>query len=353
MKWLDAFRLSETEKRGFTFLSILLMLAVLVRLFVLFVPDRPINHKFDAQAYEEWLSEREEKMRVPHAFNPNTITDTALYEIGLQPYVVKNWIALRKRGNTFYQAEDVLKIYGMDTAWFEINRDSLIIPNSKKSKSIPEYKQPVYFAFDPNVVTVYQMQQLGFPDWLATRIEKFRQKGGRFKTAADLQKIYGFPSELFDKVEKYIQIETQELEPEKPKEAVRLSINLNTADTTELMAVNGIGRTFAKRILAYRAKLGGFYSVSQLTEVYGLSADKLEAFNADFQIDKNQIQQLNLNQATFKELVAHPYLEYEQVKQIVNYREALGKFDDVGQLIKLQHFTQKDLERLKYYLQVE
>lgn len=103
--------------------------------------------------------------------------------------------------------------------------------------------------------------------------------------------------------------------------AIADPIDINRADSVHLLPLPGIGPVFAGRIVKYRNLLGGYVSVDQLGEVYGISSETMELIRERISIDSSLIRKMPLNHATFREMLRHPYLEYEDVKAIVNYRE--------------------------------
>ncbi len=158
------------------------------------------------------------------------------------------------------------------------------------------------FPFDPNVATPEQLQELGIPKFLALRIEKYRQKGGKFRRKEDLKKIYDFPPTLFFRLEGYISLpengqkatsgtafeENSRPEPagatlppiresKFPARPTPTAFDINTADTTQLAELRGIGSKLSARIVKYRDALGGFHSTEQYVEVYGLDSILLAA----------------------------------------------------------------------------
>ena len=113
-------------------------------------------------------------------------------------------------------------------------------------------------------------------------------------------------------------------------------VDLNTADTTILKQLPGIGSTFAKWIVEYRAKLGGYCESGQLLEVYGMDSSRYEGIKDFVKIDSSFTpKKLRINADEFKVLLKHPYLEYEAVKEIVNYREHKGLITSWEQLEKI------------------
>lgn len=127
-------------------------------------------------------------------------------------------------------------------------------------------------------------------------------------------------------------------------------IEINSADSAELDELPGIGLVFAKRIIKYREMLGGYVHASQLREVYGMDSVRFSGFVKLIRIDTSGIRKLDLNRATFKELLAHPYLEYDQVKEIVRYRDKKGQLTSPGQLWSAGIIADSLKGRLSHYL---
>ena len=118
-----------------------------------------------------------------------------------------------------------------------------------------------------------------------------------------------------------------------PKETKNIPIlDLNQADSTALVALPQIGEVMASRIHRYRSRLGGFVSMEQLYEIRGMDTARFEAIKPYIVLEANEISKINVNQDEFKALLRHPYLEYEQVKAIVNHRERKGLIKDWTQL---------------------
>ena len=130
-------------------------------------------------------------------------------------------------------------------------------------------------------------------------------------------------------------------------------VELNGADSLQLKKIPGIGSTFARRIVKYRDLLGGYASVDQLGEVYGIDAERLEALRSWFRVDTAQLHRLSVNQATLRELVRHPYLTYEQARAIVRLVQQKGKLQGWENLQLLEEFTESDQIRLLPYLSFE
>ena len=132
----------------------------------------------------------------------------------------------------------------------------------------------------------------------------------------------------------------------KPKKWV-ISINGCSADSLEKL--KGIGPVLAKRIVAFRSKLGGFYSLTQLNEVYGLSAETIEIILPHLILDTTQIKKIKLDEMGADEMAKHPYLSSNEAKAIVSYRNQHGKFLKFSTFKSLHTFREKSINRLLPY----
>ena len=128
-------------------------------------------------------------------------------------------------------------------------------------------------------------------------------------------------------------------------------LNLNSADTTELKSLPGIGSFFAKNIVDYRNKLGGFIEKEQLLEVYAFDSTRMANIENLIIIDTIELRKVNVNTDDFKTILRHPYIEYEDVKKIVNYRESKGMIKNWEQYLKVVGREDVD-ERLELYLEL-
>lgn len=129
------------------------------------------------------------------------------------------------------------------------------------------------------------------------------------------------------------------------------AINLNKADTSGLLQIPEIGPFFAKNIINYRERLGGFIDKEQLLEVYGLDSSRLAIITPHINIyDNLELRKINVNNDDFKTILRHPYIEYEDVKKIVNYRESKGFIKDWETYLKVVDRDSINL-RLRLYLE--
>lgn len=187
------------------------------------------------------------------------------------------------------------------------------------------YNKGKLFVFDPNKVRKEQLIELGLKEKTAGVLIKFRSKGFVFRKKEDLKKVFGITDKLYERLAPYILIDpihtkTQQQEKTVLKNTGLKIIELNSADSLLLLEANGIGPSFAKRILKYRSLLGGFVLVEQLKEVYGFTEEMYGKLRSQIKVDSSLVKKLDLNKDDFKVINKHPYLSYELTKEICNKR---------------------------------
>lgn len=137
--------------------------------------------------------------------------------------------------------------------------------------------------------------------------------------------------------------------PKKPLYDI-VKINLNRCDSTDITVVPQFGSKRAARLVEYRDRLGGFYSLSQLKEVYVLQTVDDELIAKYFVVHPSDVRKLNINEASYKELISHPYFDAYLTKTILNYRQKNGKIHSLDELQKITHAYPELMEKLKHYV---
>lgn len=200
-------------------------------------------------------------------------------------------------------------------------------------------KQTELFVFDPNDLSEEKWKLLGLNIGQIRNIKNYEKKGGKFYKSEDLKKIYTISDDDYKILEPYIRIKQQKKKfrkkEKKETEFAKTSennknhnkpvssfmIELNSADSINLLKLKGIGPVFAGRIIKFRNLLGGFYTNEQLMEVYGIDSSRFNKFNSFIRVDTSLIKKININEASFKKILKHPYINFEMTKQIVNSRK--------------------------------
>jgi len=221
--------------------------------------------------------------------------------------------------------------------------------SSKTSENKIAYTLSV---FDPNTTDSAGFVRLGLKPYIASNIQKYKKKGGSFRTPTDFAKVYGVSAEKFKELESYIKIaEIKSVKTEiGTTKRVDIIVELNSADTILLMQIKGIGRGYAKGIVRFRQITGGFVSVDQLSEVYGMRPDNLEKIRPYCKVNTDLIKKINVNIASVERLRAHPYLNFYKAKAIYELRRKKGKLRGLNDLTELSELSSSDLIRLKPYL---
>ncbi len=267
------------------------------------------------------------------------------------PFFIKKQITRQKQTNDYSEfAQKVEKIVGKQSE----SSHSVVNKIGARTKKVE------YFCFDPNTVSKLELKKMGFTEKQSLILINYRKNGGIFKKKSDLKKIYGITDELYSEVETYITIKkdkTKTLNIENKKretvKPVKLSIEINTADTTELMKLSGIGEVFSKRIVNYRDFLGGFFDKTQLLEVYGIKKETYEKVKDNIFVDTTDIKKININKADFKTIAKHPYLSYADTKRIIKFREISGNFTNVSQLKTNNLVDLATYNKIRHYIVTE
>lgn len=128
-------------------------------------------------------------------------------------------------------------------------------------------------------------------------------------------------------------------------------LDLNTCDSTSLEALPGIGPVLSARIVKYRNLLGGYASIEQLKEVYGLSAETFNLISGRIFADSLAVRKININKADFKGLIRMPYFERFEVAAILKYRELKGRLNGINDMIDNKLITVEKAGKLRLYLE--
>ena len=237
------------------------------------------------------------------------------------------------------------------------------------------------FPFDPNLLERQEWLALGLSERQVDGIERYRNKGGQFRIKRDLSRMYSVPPDLYDRLEPFILLpdslpkHTRERKGRKdkwerspqPTFAERIperadrharelrSVEVNSADSATLVALPGIGPAFAKGILKFRDRLGGYHTLEQLAEVYVLKdkPDALERLSTLLVVDSLMVRKLPINTCTVEELAAHPYAGWKVAKPLIAYRQQHGPFSSVRDITGCQAVGEEVFRKLAPYLTVE
>ena len=264
-------------------------------------------------------------------------------------------------------------VFAEEIVKFRRSVDSMFV--AKGPSGTPQNLQsiPDLFYFDPNRTTEQEWSKLGLNERQIRNIRNFQASGGSFKRKEDLQKLYTISATQYQRLEPYIRLTVIEPSTKKnvpeaqpapdaketektattTRKETRLNIELNAADSSLLTQLPGIGPVLAARTVKYRNRIGGFTNIAQLSEVYGINQDLVERLATQLSVDSSLIRKITVNKATFRELVAHPYLNEQQVRGIQNIIRLQKRINNLDELVKNNILKREDAEKIRPYLTFE
>ena len=239
-------------------------------------------------------------------------------------------------------------------------------------------KKTELFVFDPNTADSTQLLRLGLQPWQVKNIYKYRAAGGVYREKTDFARLYGLTVKQYRELEPYIRISDDYLPastllkhekrgyqegtrdsarqnhgsvPLIPQYSPKLrsgeTVELTTADTTALKTIPGIGPYFARKIVQYGQRLGGYVSIDQLDEIEDFPQDAKQYLV----INEAHPQKLNLNKLSLNELKRHPYINYFMARAITDYRRLHGPIHSLQDLRLSKDFTPEAITRLEPYVE--
>ena len=217
-------------------------------------------------------------------------------------------------------------------------------------------KNYTFFVFDPNTLPFDGFIKMGLSEKQATVIMRYRAKGGKFKTASDFAKIYSISDEDHKAFKPYIKIDTTLFPREKKwhvfhKQIMTQDLNISTED--DLIKLPHIGCSRAHTIIAFREKLGGYFSVDQLYELYGFTHELVDSIKPLFTIDSVNHKRININTASFSEMKSHPYFKFFTTKKIIDYRKIKGVISTPSELLYNKIIDSITYHKISNYISVK
>ena len=221
------------------------------------------------------------------------------------------------------------------------------------------------FYFDPNTASFNDWKRLGLRDKTIHTIQNYLSKGGKFYKPEDISKIWGLSQADAQRLIPYVRLKNvakenlvyEKREYTKPSilyaaKTIQL-IDVNTADTSAFISLPGIGSKLSQRIIAFRNKLGGFYSIDQVGETYLLPDSTFQKIKSRLVLNNHSVKQININTASIDEMKVHPYLRYMLANTIFQYRQQHGNYISVEDLKKIATITEETFNKIAPYLTIK
>lgn len=251
-----------------------------------------------------------------------------------------------------FSSEETSAISQTEIAAFQLEMDSL--KNVETEKRIPKI-----YPFNPNYITDFKGHQLGMNTNEIDKLLAFRAQGKYINSTKQFQEITGVKDSLLASISPYFKFPDWKTSGKTAgKQYTNSKIDksivkkdLNTASAEDLKMINGIGEKLAKRIIDYRIKLQGFSFNDQVFEVWNLDKEIANKVLQYFEVTKPPaIKKININTATFKEVLAIVYVDYELTKKIFNYKSEVAEIQSIEELKKIEGFPVEKFNRIALYL---
>ena len=217
------------------------------------------------------------------------------------------------------------------------------IPNENQSNLTPH-------EFNPNIFNRNDWLPFTQNEKLIHTIENFIDHNGHFNNATDLLKVYGFDKLLLQAAKPYLTFDQKDFQESNIPKTLTQKLDLNSADSVQLDNLKGVSNYTASKIVRYRNKLGGYYSIDQLKEIYSLKQEYLQPILDQVQVSNNIFRFININSDSAITMAKHPYLTYKLANAIVNYRIQHGSYGSVNDLKKIELMPDSTFEKIKPYL---
>ncbi len=301
-------------------------------------------------------------------FDPNTATLQEFCRLGLDVRTAANIVKYRERGKRFEIPEDFATCYGVTLDQYTRLEPYIRIGDEFRLKSTdnfsanssargneretePEFEDSVS-DFDPNILDADGFVALGFSPRQADVIIRYRRSIGGFRTKDDFAKCYVVSDVMMERLGPHICM--AEKDPHDSVSSDTLRIEINSADSTTLRRISGVGDVLVVRIMEYRERLGGFVSVEQLAEIRGMTPENLDRIAEQIRVDSCEIQKIDVNFAPQKTLVGqmgnHPYVTGEMLRKLLKNRQLKGGWRNIGEMVEQDIMTSEEAERLSPYL---
>jgi len=220
--------------------------------------------------------------------------------------------------------------------------------------------------FNPSFIDDYKGEQLGMSIAEIDRLLAFRKKGNYINSVKQFQTVTFVSDSLLAVMSPYFKFPDWVANQKrissnyKKKNISKINLipkekrDLNMVTATDLRAINGIGETLSERIIKYRNSINGFFDDDQLSDVYGLKKEVLGKLLQQFTVlSEPKIVKLNVNTATFKEILHLPYIDYELTKKIFQYKDEFAEIQSIEDLKNIEGFPLEMFDRIALYLRVE
>ncbi|MFA9190373.1 helix-hairpin-helix domain-containing protein [Flavobacterium sp. FZUC8N2.13] len=251
------------------------------------------------------------------------------------------------------------KVDLVEQKWLAMHSEINVLENQLKQQTIKLYP------FNPNFITDYKGYQLGMSVEEIDKLQAFRKENKYVNSVKEFQLITGVSDSLLAVIAPYFKFPDWVKNKSLAKSAAFSKTNpayfskkeklivkdINQATHEDLIKIYGIGDVISKRILKFKESLGGFVSMDQMKDVWGLSPEVIEQLNTNFKVGTlPSLKKIDINNASVKELTQFPYFKYSLAREIVIYRSSYGDIKNATDLTKIKGMSIENATIIALYL---
>ena len=337
---------SKQHIRGIIYVMTIIIVIALIAYFA-----TPRKGLMLAEKYEETTLEKRDTLFV---FDPNTVTYDELLMLGFDKRTAVGIVKYRTAGKVFGIAEELALCYGVTDEMFArvrpyikigtkyatkpFNRDFDSLHNNRPKRFSPR----PFEKFGIDTVGVEYLRLIGFSTRQAEALIAYRERGSGIFTMNELRDCYAVSEEMADSLAHFVILSVRN-----PNEGL---VEINSADSTTLRKMRGIGEKTVVAVMQYRKLLGGFVRKEQIAELKCVTIENFERICEQIYCDSCKISKIDINFAPASEIEAHPYMSRRAVKLILETRESKGGWNSIEEMQSDDIFTEEQARAIAPYL---
>ena len=336
--------LSRQNIRGILYVVVIIVAIALVAYFA-----RPRNTLTQSK-----LSSTISRRDTLFVFDPNTVTYDELLLLGFDKRTAVGIVKYRAAGKVFNIAEEFALCYGVSDSMFtrvrpyiKIGRRFAIKPNTQRVETL-RYRGASRFSprpferFKIDTVGVAYLRLIGFSTRQAEALIRYRNRGKGIFSMNELRDCYAVSEEMADSLSHFVILSERN-----PFDGL---VEINSADSTTLRKVRGIGAKTVVAVLQYRKLLGGFYRKEQIAELKCVTKENFDKISEQIYCDSCKISKIDINFAAANDFEHHPYMTRRSVKLITEIRESKGGWNSIEEMMEDDIFTKEQAKAIAPYL---
>jgi competence protein ComEA len=243
----------------------------------------------------------------------------------------------------------------------------------REEQDVKKAKTIISFHFDPNKLSKDSLHLLGFSSYATNSLLKYRSKGGVIRSVDQMSKINGLDEATLKRLSPFVELPeppnnqytNDSSLPNKKQNSRPVEIQknykrkepkvfeINSGDTTDFMNLHGIGKIYSQRIINFRKSLGGFFSIDQIKDVWGIEDSLFQTIKPYLTVDPALINKRNINLMDKDSLNKHPYINWNKTKTILAYKSSHGDYQDMDDFYELHLLEDDFVDTMKIYFEIK